>query len=312
MRNNLYQTICFALEHPGNKDLDNVPHGTIQQRVSEELNWLDGDSGRECLVSVLWKLGTRMRSEGIVIGPGISCLPDSLILRLIGVTSINPLKWNLPFASFSNHVQNGAEITFEAGSGCLDVAREVISSFGDELIATEIEPGLFNLQFINGILLTSITLRIVKCIELNKLSYTARVGWHKLERNILIQFGWGYTGGSLWYETDIMREWLKDFLPESMSDLAMLLAMAERGDNQVFHKLMHRKNNYNEIPSTGNAVADGILSETYGTTIYQEQAVLLKEVGLELDEPAGNFPFKGHCIGRAMVANELLWALSNR
>ena len=86
-----------------------------------------------------------MRSASIVVSPGYSFLPDSYLLFLTGVTRVNPVEWDLPFSRFTKSVHDDAEIPFEAGTGCLEVARKVLSGRENEMVI-ETEPGLFEIS----------------------------------------------------------------------------------------------------------------------------------------------------------------------
>ena len=143
------QTLNSALERTKTTHYAPVTIDALQARLSEELDWLDADPGRECLILLLQELAAKMRSARIVVSPGYSFLPDSYLLFLTGVTRVNPVEWDLPFSRFTKSVHDGAEIPFEAGTGCLEVARKVLSGRENEMVI-ETEPGLFEITFLDG------------------------------------------------------------------------------------------------------------------------------------------------------------------
>ena len=285
MNKQLLYTLNRSLESTKTTHYAPVTIDALQVRLSEELDWLDADPGRECLIILLQELASKMRSARIVVNPGYSFLPDSYLLFLTGVTRVNPVEWDLPFSRFSKSVHNDAEIPFEAGTGCLEVARKVLSGRENEMVI-ETEPGLFEITFLDGVELTNVKLRITPYAELDRFTRTIKEGWHPLDEATLRLFSRGATDGAIFFESDKMREWLFDFDPESMSDLVLLNAIYWPGRIQLFDELLRRK-------QTGDF--DKQFKDTYGIPVYQEQT----------GDP--NLAPKGHFIGRTMMAVEALW-----
>lgn len=290
MNKKLLQTLNRSLESVKTTHYAPVTIEALQARLTEELDWMDADPGRECLIILLQELTAKMRSASIVVSPGYSFLPDSYLLFLTGVTRVNPVEWDLPFSHFTKSVHDGAEIPFEAGTGCLEVARKVLSGRENEMII-ETELGLFEITFLDGIELTNVKLRIITYAELDRFSLTIKEGWHPLDEATLRLFSLGATDGTIFFESDKMREWLFDFDPESMSDLVLLNAIYWHGRIQLFEELLRRK-------QTGDFEKQ--FKDTYGIPVYQEQT----------GEPT--LAPKGHFIGSTMMAVEALWPYKNK
>lgn len=290
MNKKLLQTLNRSLESVKTTHYALVTIEALQARLTEELDWMDADPGRECLIILLHELTAKMRSASIVVSPGYSFLPDSYLLFLTGVTRVNPVEWDLPFSHFTKSVHDGAEIPFEAGTGCLEVARKVLSGRENEMII-ETELGLFEITFLDGIELTNVKLRIITSAELDRFSLTIKEGWHPLDEATLRLFSRGATDGTIFFESDKMREWLFDFDPESMSDLVLLNAIYCPGRIQLFEELLRRK-------QTGDFEKQ--FKDTYGIPVYQEQT----------GEPT--LAPKGHFIGSTMMAVEALWPYKNK
>lgn len=289
MNKKLLRKLNNTLERTKSSNYAPVSIDAFQVRLSEELDWLDSDPGRECLLILMQDLAARMRSAGIVVGPGYSYLPDSYLFFLAGVTKVNPVEWNLPFGCFTRSVYNGAEIPFEAGAGCLEVARKVLSTRENEMVI-ETEPGLFEVTFLDGQQLRNVKLRIIACTALDQFGRTIKEGWHTLNEAALKLFRCGATGGVIFFESDKMREWLLEFEPESMSDLVLLNAVNCSGRTGVFHEILSRK----QSGDFGKKYSD-----TYGVPVYQEQT----------SDP--ELALKGHFIGRTMMAVEAIWTCGN-
>lgn len=290
MNKKLLQTLNRSLESVKTTHYALVTIEALQARLTEELDWMDADPGRECLIILLHELTAKMRSASIVVSPGYSFLPDSYLLFLTGVTRVNPVEWDLPFSHFTKSVHDGAEIPFEAGTGCLEVARKVLSGRENEMII-ETELGLFEITFLDGIELTNVKLRIITSAELDRFSLTIKEGWHPLDEATLRLFSRGATDGTIFFESDKMREWLFDFDPESMSDLVLLNAIYWPGRIQLFEELLRRK-------QTGDFEKQ--FKDTYGIPVYQEQT------------GESTLASKGHFIGSTMMAVEALWPYKNK
>lgn len=290
MNKKLLQTLNRSLESVKTTHYALVTIEALQARLTEELDWMDADPGRECLIILLHELTAKMRSASIVVSPGYSFFPDSYLLFLTGVTRVNPVEWDLPFSHFTKSVHDGAEIPFEAGTGCLEVARKVLSGRENEMII-ETELGLFEITFLDGIELTNVKLRIITSAELDRFSLTIKEGWHPLDEATLRLFSRGATDGTIFFESDKMREWLFDFDPESMSDLVLLNAIYWPGRIQLFEELLRRK-------QTGDFEKQ--FKDTYGIPVYQEQTGEL------------TLAPKGHFIGSTMMAVEALWPYKNK
>ena len=289
MNKKLLQTLNCALKRTKTTHYAPVTIDALQARLTEELDWLDADPGREYLIILLQELAAKMRSARIVVSPGYSFLPDSYLLFLTGVTRVNPVEWDLPFSRFTKSVHDGAEIPFEAGTGCLEVARKVLSGRENEMVI-ETEPGLFEITFLDGNALQNIKLRIITYAELDSFTRTIKEGWHPLDEATLRLFSRGATDGAIFFETDKMRELLFDFEPGSMSDLVLLNGIYWPGRIQLFGELLRRK-------KAGDF--DKQFKDTYGVPVYQEQT----------GDP--NLALKGHFIGRTMMAVEALWPWRN-
>ncbi len=290
MNKKLLQTLNSALERTKTTHYAPVTIDALQARLSEELDWLDACPGRECLIILLQELAAKMRSARIVVSPGYSYLPDSYLLFLTGVTKVNPVEWDLPFSRFTKSVHNGAEIPFEAGTGCLEVARKVLSGRDSEMVI-ENEPGLFDITFLDGTELLNVKLRITTYAALDQFTHTLKDGWNPLDEATLRLFSRGATDGAIFFESDKMREWLFEFDPESMSDLVLLNAIYYPGRIELFPEILHRK----QSGDYGKEFRD-----TYGVPVYQDQTSNPKLAP------------KGHFIGRTMMAVEALWPYRNK
>jgi len=312
MNKKLLQTLNRSLESTKTTHYTPVTIDALQARLTEELDWLDADPGRECLIVLLQELAAKMRSARIVVNPGYSYLPDSYLLFLTSVTHVNPVEWDLPFSRFILSVGNRPVIPFEVGTGGLEVARKILSGRENELIV-EPEPGLFEITFLDGIELTSATLRLITYPELDRFTRTLKEGWHPLDEATLKLFRRGATDGAFFFESDKMREWLFEFDPESMSDLVLLNALYHPDRIQMYETALERKKAPASIRVYENALINRVLRDSYALPVYQEQALLLKDVpNANMMGLFNKLAPKGHFIGRTMMAVEALWPYRNK
>lgn len=267
-----------------NNALARMESPALRERLTQELDWFDADPGRGESLLLLNDLAARMRTRGVVLSPGYSYLPDSLLLFLAGVHAVNPCDWDLPFERFTRSFHSGCTVPIETGTGGLEAAREVLQE-RDGALVTETEPGRFDVTFLDGAAFDRITLQIVIFKELDRFQRTVTKGWRPLDEGTLRLFGRGSTDGAPWFESDKMREWLTEFGPESMSDLVLLNALYHPDRIALYPEVLRRRleSDY------GKSFRD-----TYGVPVYQEQVF---DPGLAL---------KGHTIARTMMAVEAL------
>ena len=305
MNKQLLAKINRALKTTKANCMASVTKEALQARLTEELNWADADPDRWACIRLLSDIMVKVRSAGIVTSTGYGFLTTSFLLYLAGVTRVNPVEWDLPFSRFLRAFRPDNYLVLETGTGGIAVAETVLKN-RDEIII-ETGPGIFQITFMDGHLKEPFRLRIIEYSELDRFRSTIRDGWHRLDEAALRLFGRSDTDGSLWFESDKMREWLTDFGPESMSDLVLLNALYWPGRIQIFPEFLRRKLNPDQILSTGNATADRILRDTYGVPVYQEQALMLREAGFPVDTPFKELAVKGHFVARTMLSVEALW-----
>ena len=327
MNKKLLAKINRALENTKVTCLAPVTKEALQKRLTEELDWVDADPDRWACIKLLNDVMEKVRSAGIVSSPGYGHLTSSFLLYLVGVTRVNPVEWDLPFSRFLRSFGPDTDLVLETGTGGIAVAEKVLQHRDEFIIETE--PGTFQITFMDGYTNANYRLRVLEYSELDRFKSTIKDGWHPLDKATLRLFSCGITDGSIWFETDKMREWLMDFDPESMSDLVLLRAIYYPGRIALFPELLRRKQNPSDIPSTGDERTDRILRDTYGILVYQEQVMMLQDAGYLIPKPNGNMdksanqvrlnklspmeiPFKelavkGHEVARTILSVEALW-----
>ncbi len=278
----------------------------MEPRISLELNWMTSHIEIGVCWILLNKLKKAFKEKGIAMSPGHGHLTDSLLMYGNSITRVHPYEWNLPLECFTDYYETENDIVLETGSGGIAEAEKVLLSLkATNIKIEEIEKGSFRLEFLKGNNNNSriIIIHILEYPELDKFQHTIVRGWRDLDDEILRKFKKGETENTLWFETDLMREWLVEFAPESMSDLVLLRALLHPDGMKLFPSILHRRQNPDCFPSS-NRVDDMILKESYGFLVYEEQAVLLKQTGFSVESPLKRLVHKGHNIARTMFAVE--------
>ena len=278
----------------------------MEPRISLELNWMTSHIEIGVCWILLNKLKKAFKEKGIAMSPGHGHLTDSLLMYGNSITRVHPYEWNLPLECFTDYYETENDIVLETGSGGIAEAEKVLLSLkATNIKIEEIEKGSFRLEFLKGNNNNSriIIIHILEYPELDKFQHTIVRGWRDLDDEILRKFKKGETENTLWFETDLMREWLVEFAPESMSDLVLLRALLHPDGMKLFPSILHRRQNPDCFPSS-NRVDDMILKESYGFLVYEEQAVLLKQTGFSAESPLKRLAHKGHNIARTMFAVE--------
>lgn len=306
MNKKLLAKINRALENTKANCMAPVTKEALQARLTEELDWADADPGRWALIQLLTDVMEKVRSAGIVTSPGYSFLTDSFLLFLTGVTRVNPVEWDLPFSRFLRSFDANNDLILETGTGGIAVAEKVLQN-RDEFIL-ETAPGTFQITFLEGNMDKAVELHIIEYAELDRFKSSLKDGWHPLDEATLRLFGRGDTDGSIWFETDKMREWLTDFGPESMSDLVLLNALYYPGRIHLFKDVLANKQKTDQGLDYSDKDICRILRDSYGVPVYQEQSILIaalcdgKEIPFKYE-----LAIKGHFIARTMLSVEALW-----
>lgn len=84
----------------------------------------------------------------------------------------------------------------------------------------------------------------------------------------------GYTDGVFQFESDGMKNVLRQMQPSKITDLIAANAMYRPGPMELIPTYCHRKNGTEGVPEV-HPLVDDILAETYGIMTYQEQVMMV-------------------------------------
>lgn len=306
MNKKLLAKINRALENTKASCMAPVTKEVLQARLTEELDWADADPAHWALIQLLTDVTEKVRSVGIVTSPGYSFLTDSFLLYLTGVTRVNPVEWDLPFSRFLRSYDANNDLILETGTGGIAVAEKVLQNRNEFILETT--PGTFQITFLEGNIDKAIELHIIEYAELDRFKSTIKDGWHLLDEATLRLFDRGDTDGSIWFETDKMREWLTEFGPESMSDLVLLNALYYPGRIHLFNDVIANKQKPDQGLDYSEEEICRVLRDSYGVPVYQEQSILMAALCDGKEIPFKHeLAIKGHFIARTMISVEALW-----
>ena len=221
---------------------------------------------------ILHDLVETMTKRGIMVGPGRSRMPSSIVAYCLGITSIDPLKQNFIFEIFLSPDR----ITLP--DLCIDIEddKEAILylkekyGFGPDYFK---ECGLFKLTFVKLYALSQIhnCLKLIKerrneDININNIPLNDEATYRLLNR--------GDTVGIFHLEDNDAKYWLSQLNSICFNDLTAIIGLYNVGSRDDLANYCLRKNNNAHIKYLIPELEE-YLHYTYGVTIYLEQIILI-------------------------------------
>ena len=203
---------------------------------------------------------------GVWVGPGRGTAASSLINYCLGITKVDPLKYDLLFEQFIRPLDAltpyvALDIDLEGKESVMDWLRQ---KYGDPCDFLNGEFELYGLE----------ALSIMRdAIEVIKASKGVSIDVEKIpidDTKTFELFQKGRTEEIFQFETKEMRELLIEFHPTCLEELAALNSLFQAHRTADIRMLIKRKNKKQPIryplPEVGK-----ILDKTYGVIVYQEQ-----------------------------------------
>lgn len=268
---------------------EKFPHGMNAigtERVKEELAVIKkrGWSKYFLYVGDLLNLSREVYEE-FLSGPGRGRTSCSLVCYLLDITSVDPLKFGLPFSKFAGNAdsQRTPPIALDVDCSKYDIIAGVIRP--------EKKSDIVKVDALTDI---SRKLNEIGIPRLQKKLYLDRIPLN--DEYTLNLFRRGATENIFQFQSKQIRDCLVELFPDNFIDLVALNAMYRPGTLELIPEYTRRKREHTipDYPKDGMAE---ILDETYGLTIYQEQA----EQQLDFKSAMAYFP-KSHIVGQTMIA----------
>ncbi len=254
-----------AIERYGNEF---VQTPAFIQRFEIELQTLCANEAAVNYLLMIMDTVNAAREMGVCVGPGRGSAAGSLVLYCLKITDIDPLKYGLLFERFysDSRFLPTIDIDFECNEH-EKVVDYVTRTYGETFpggthimglcVLTMIKHCLRNIKHSRGIDLN------IHSIPLND-EQTFRL------------FREGRTAGVFQFESEGMREYLRELVPETFDDLVALNALYRYPTIEQIPQFIANKHRKDEI-GKNLPVMEECLKETYGRIVYQEQTMLLAQ-----------------------------------
>ena len=236
----------------------------IEQRIEQELTAII-ESGQEEYFLAIAKMICLLSNKDVAIGPGRGSAASSVVSYCLGLTEVDPIKFNLKFERFFNIAVSteSPDISFD-----IDIPSEEAHAIINDMIGTSENIPLMP-KFTQLSVLRQIK-QVEDGIKNSELPYFRITDIPLDDEKSLNVFREGRTQGVFLFESEGMNHILLDFSPENFSDLILLNAMFYPGAMDKLPEILARKNgkiwDKSAIPEVNE-----ILEESYGMIVYQEQ-----------------------------------------
>ena len=255
------QVLQGAIERYGNEF---VQTPMFTQRAETELQTLCANENTIAYLLLVADYVNFARKMGTMVGPGRSSAAGSLVLYCLKITDIDPLKYGLLFERFYSDTSVLPVIDIDVE----DCEYEKVKDYVKQTYGHS-HPGTTNIL---GLLVLTMIKRCLHNIKQTRgIDLDLKAIPQDDERTIRL-FQEGRTAGVFQFESEDMRKYLRELVPETFNELLALNALHRPptiGRIPQFIACKHRKN---EI-----SVVEECLEETYGLIVYQEQTMLLAQ-----------------------------------
>ena len=243
----------------------------VKERIDYELEVIC-EKYNPNMFLVLHDLVETMRNRGVMVGPGKSRMPSSIVAYCLGITSIDPLKQNFIFEIFLNPDRitlPDLYIDIEDDKEAILYLKEKYG-FGPDYFK---ECGLFKLTFVKLYALS----QIHNCLKLIKERYNKEININNIPLNDEATYrllNRGDTVGIFHLEDNDAKYWLSQLNSICFNDLTAIIGLYNVGSRDDLANYCLRKNNNAHIKYLIPELEE-YLHYTYGVTIYLEQIILI-------------------------------------
>ena len=243
----------------------------VKERIDYELEVIC-EKYNPNMFLVLHDLVETMRNRGVMVGPGRSRMPSSIVAYCLGITSIDPLKQNFIFEIFLNPDRitlPDLYIDIEDDKEAILYLKEKYG-FGPDYFK---ECGLFKLTFVKLYALS----QIHNCLKLIKERYNKEININNIPLNDEATYrllNRGDTVGIFHLEDNDAKYWLSQLNSICFNDLTAIIGLYNVGSRDDLANYCLRKNNNAHIKYLIPELEE-YLHYTYGVTIYLEQIILI-------------------------------------
>lgn len=246
---NQYERIVFSKFNNIKKNLSDINVKKYEERIKYELKIFKKIKCSKITV-ILYKMGQYMKKNMILVTPGFGSLSSSLISYILGVTFIDPIKFNLIFERFLNYdIDNSFSPVIEMERDDLNHLVEFLVKDGAETIPIENNETfsfILKIEDINFYFKTNESLALLKDL---------------IEKNEIDKL-----------YTDFWSFIIDEIGENRLLELTNLNVMLDRNDLILMEKFLKPKMN---LLQNQNLFIKETLSESNGILLYQEQLMML-------------------------------------
>ena len=249
----------------------------IKERWEDELNIISSCK-LVWLYLLLWDFINYANEKDIIMSPGCGTITGSLVAYSLGITDVDPIKYNLLMERFLNQEQEypsgGVRIELEKG-GCQILFDYVISKYGNMMLIflEKLEISFVDVEELSIIseTLKEIADKRKEDIDINEIDYGDSsvfdfINAHEINDSIFLNGMYN----------QIFTDEIKI---ESMEDFIARISLARPGLEERCSKYITNKNNPKMIPYKCFEL-EKILAPSYGCILYQEQIMqILNSLG---------------------------------
>jgi len=233
------------------KALSMIDH---ELEIIEKMNLSD-------LFIAVYEITALLNSADVPIGVGRGAVPESIVNYCLGITDVDPIKYNLVFERFLNPDRNqkpffSLEIPY---SNVKLLKRYIIKDYFEYSENIEILP-LCAVETVKDTI-DNINASLDQDIDLNKLDYADLDVYKSMSEK----------GTDILY-IEATPEYMREFAPKNLEELAAAIAMCREGSEEFIPNYLKAKNSTVEAMDMTSIILD-ITRETYGNIIYQEQVM---------------------------------------
>lgn len=279
-KRNELETLCYqrAQEIYGAQLPDEV-----MDRLQFELEVIEKSGNSNYLLFLHDLVNTAREELGALIGPGRGSIGGSLVAYCLGITKVDPLKYDLLFERCINpdilsHLEVWIDVDKKGKTAIFNWLKErKVKITGKDTILFEDESVKGKQQFTTKIVDKNALSEIKTVLSIIKRTQGINVDIDDIPIDDSLTFALfqkSDTNGVFCFDSHGMRAWLKYLHPTTFNDLVILNAMFCPGLQDYIPEMLHRKNGKEKIEYPIPTI-EKYLQETYGILVYQEQLLLL-------------------------------------
>jgi len=277
------KTLCYQkAQHIYGKQLP----AEVLNRLQYELDVIEKEGGSDYFLFLQELVNTAQKELGVLIGPGRGSIAGSLVAYCIGITKVDPLKYDLLFERFIFPNR------FAFPEVWIDVDKEGYVSILHWLekrnvkmpekntFALEVETAKRKEVFTTQLFAINALSEIKTVLSNIKQAQGIDVKIDDIpsdDPSTIELFQRGDTNGIFCFDTQGMQVNLRKMNPTRFSDLVLLYAMYRPGPMDYIPEMLDRKNE-NEKITYPIPHMEKYLQESYGMVVYQEQLMLLSQL----------------------------------